>query len=409
MTVPSQVTSAPVHLADPAFRSDPYVLYRELRERAPVTRLSARGPWAVTGYAENRSFLRDPRLGAEEPPPLPGGPTDAHRYLRVREETRQLFSLFMLYRPTADHARLRRLIQPAFSPSRVIARRARIQDFTDEVLDRAVARGRLDVVNELGRPVALAIAMDLAGIPEAMRPEVAGQASELFHRLATRPAVRERGLLALTALAPRLRELIAEWQVRPPDDDNLLWSLEQARTQGALSEDEVIAHGVLLLLSGHLTTQHLTGNGVLALLRHPDQWDLLRARPQLIETAVDELIRYDSPGTMMQRTALDEIEAGDETIRRGDRVFLLLGAANRDPAVFADPDRLDITRSPNPHIGFGGGVHACPGAGLARLEAEVVIGSLVRRLPPPRLETEALEWEEASQVRGLVSLPILFG
>jgi pimeloyl-[acyl-carrier protein] synthase len=271
-----------------------------------------------------------------------------------------------------------------------------------------VARGRLDVVNELGRPVALAIAMDLAGIPEAMRPEVAGQASELFHRLATRPAVRERGLLALTALAPRLRELIAEWQVRPPDDDNLLWSLEQARTQGALSEDEVIAHGVLLLLSGHLTTQHLTGNGVLALLRHPDQWDLLRARPQLIETAVDELIRYDSPGTMMQRTALDEIEAADETIGRGDRVFLLLGAANRDPAVFADPDRLDITRSPNPHIGFGGGVHACPGAGLARLEAEVVIGSLVRRLPPPRLETEALEWEEASQVRGLVSLPILF-
>jgi cytochrome P450 len=312
----------------------------------------------------------------------------------------------MLYRPATDHARLRRLFQPAFTPSRVKARRARIQDLTDEALDRALARGRLDVVNDLGRPIALAIAMDLAGIPEAMRADVGALAPELFYRLEEGP-IRERGLLAMAVLAPRLRELITEWRVRPPGDGNLLWSLEQARQGGALSEDEVVAQGVLLLLAGHITSQHLIGNGVLALLRHPDQWERLRTGPQLMETAVDELLRYDSPSTMLRRRALDEIEAGGQTIRRGDEVALLVGAANRDPSVFADPDRLDVARSPNPHLAFGRGAHYCLGAAVARLEAEVIIGTLVRRVPSPRLESETLEWERTVLVRGLVSLPIL--
>jgi cytochrome P450 len=406
MTAPSNALNAWFDTADPAFHDDPYRAYRELRERAPVAWLPEPELWLVTGWEEVRSLMRDPRLAAEVPPDPPLSPGGSHPFLRTREEARRLFPLFMLYRPPADHGRLRQLFQPAFAPARVRERRARIQDLTDEALERAAGRGRLDVVQELGRPIALAIAMDLAGIPEAMRSAVGKMASELFYRLEFGPN-RERGLLAMAGLVPLLRRLIAEWRTRPPGDDNLLWRLEQARQEGAMSEDEVVAQGVLILLAGHATSQHLIGNGVLALLRHPDQWELLRERPELIQTAVEELVRYDGPARVADRMALDKVEVGGETIRRGDRVGLMVAAANRDPAAFRDPDRFDVTRSPNPHLGFGRGPHYCVGAALARLEAEVAIGTLVRRMPPPRLETESLEWEPSALVRGLTSLPLI--
>jgi cytochrome P450 len=176
-----------------------------------------------------------------------------------------------------------------------------------------------------------------------------------------------------------------------------------------MSEDELVSHGALLLFAGHINSQHLVGNGVLALLRNPDQWELLRSRPELIESAVEELLRYDSPAWMTPRLALTDFAIAGETIRRGEHIALLLGAAHRDPSIFVDPDKLDITRSPNPHLGFGHGAHYCLGAALGRLEARIMIGTLVQRVPRPRLDDAPLEWEDTMAIRGLKSLPILVG
>jgi pimeloyl-[acyl-carrier protein] synthase len=410
VTGPPAALRTDFDLADPAFRADPNAVYRALHERGPVSRASGRNAWVVTGYEEVRSLLRDPRTSAEVPPrppvPVVGG---QHRLVEAREEAHHLFGNFLLHRAPSDHQRLRRLVRPAFSAVQVPAYRGRLQQRTDDCLDGALARGRLDAVGELARPVALTIAADLMGIPEAMRPALGDLARDLvlYEDIPRMPFPRERGLMAMAALAPRIRELIAAWRARPPAQDNVLWALEQARGRGEVSEEEVVAHGAMMLFVSHLTSQHLTSNGVLALLRHPDQWELLRTQPELLETAVEELIRYDSPARVVPRTMVADVEIGGETLRRGDALLVLLGAANRDPAVFADPDRLDITRSPNPHLGFGHDAHYCLGAALATLEAQVVIGTLVRRCPPPRLETEALEWEETLALRGLTSLPIL--
>jgi cytochrome P450 len=397
--------------ADPAFRADPYAVYRELRERAPVTRLSAGQAWLVTGYEEVRTLLRDPRVGTATPPEPRATSPSASRFLRARQDAGRLFASFMYERPS-DHARLRPLLQPALSPSRVAVRRDRIQQLTDERMDEALARGTMDVVADLGRPLSRTVVLELLGVPPEMHAACGAAAGDLVYKVdnfTLSPARQERGLLAMVALASNLRDLISRWRAHPPAERSLLWELEQARARGEMSEEEVVGHGALLLLAGHVTTQHLVGNGVLALLRNPGQWELLRADPELIETAVEELLRYDTPSAAILREALADFAIAGETIRAGDRLALLLGAAHRDPAAFSDPDRLDITRSPNPHLGFGHGAHYCIGAALARLEARIMIGTLVRRIPMPRLAGDELEWEDTLAVRGLKSLPILLG
>jgi cytochrome P450 len=395
---------------DPAFRVDPDPFYRALREHSPVARLPDLGCWAVTGYDEVRSFVRDPRAVPKEPPAPRPKPQTQEPFLRAREEATWLFTRWMHRREPADHLRLRRLTRHAFTPDRVAERRARIQELTDDCIESALESGRVDVVKDLGRPVAITIAAELLGIPEAMRGAFGTGAGELAYHLelgVSRPQL-ERSIFAMASLASLVREIMPDGRDRPAGDD-LLSALERARARGELTEEEAVVHAVFFFFGGHVTAQHLIGNGVLALARHPDQWELLRAQPSLIQPAIEELVRYDPPAPVLQRIALADIELGGETIRSGDKVMLLLAAANRDPAVFDDPDRLDITRSPNPHLGFGQDAHYCLGAALARLEAEVAIGTLVRHFPPPRLETETLQWEDSFVIRGLTSLPILLG
>jgi cytochrome P450 len=364
--------------------------------------------WVISGHHEVRALLRDPRTGVHDVAP-PAVPEDAHGFLKRRAEVIRLFLLFLHHRRPADHQRLRRLVMPWFSPRRTAARRARIQELADAVLDRAEAGGRLDVIEDLGRPIAVTTMMDLLGIPDESRPAFGAWARELIHEVdvSPTPVARERSILAMAAMEPRLRDLLAQWRRDPPAEDNLLWALERARQSGALTEDEVVSQAAFVLFAGYATSQHLIGNGVLALVRHPDQWELLASRPELIESAVEEFIRYDSPTTVLRRRATDEIEIAGETIPRDAKLVLMLGAANRDPAVFADPDRLDITRSPNPHLGFGHDAHYCLGAALGRLNAQVAIGSLVRRMRLPRLESEELDWVDTRVIRGLETLPIL--
>jgi pimeloyl-[acyl-carrier protein] synthase len=407
------LTSSGVGLdpADPAFRADPYSFYRALREQGPAVLLADTRAWAVSGYEQVRTLLRDPRLRPQPLAPAVEAPPSDHLVLRAHQDAERLLASFMHHRARADHARLRRLVTPAFSPSRVEARRARIQSLTDKRIEDGLSRGRLDVVRDLGWPLSMTVIAEVVGVPERLLPAASKWARELVYRLKAVPTAveKERGRLAVVGLAGLVRELTSDGTPPGLADEGLLWALERARREGALSEEEVVAQCTVFLLVGHITTQHLVGNGVLALLRNPDQWELLRARPELIGTAVEELVRYDTPAPVLPCIASEDLEVAGETIRRGEAVLLLLSAAHRDPAVFADPDRLDITRSPNPHLGFGHGAHHCVGAALATLEARVAIGTLVRRVAAPRLETEALEWTDALPVRGLTSLPILMG
>jgi cytochrome P450 len=292
----------------------------------------------------------------------------------------------------------------------VAARRGRIQELTDERVDAALARGRLDVVRDLGRPIALTIAAELLGLPAEMHVPCGDRARDLIYRVdvfTVTPARWERGLMAMIGLAPLLRELLLHGRAHPPAEEGLLWALERARIRGEMTEDQVVGHGALLLMAGHITTQHLVGNGVLALLRNPEQWTKLCERPELIKSAVEELLRYDPPSAATTRVAREDITIAGETLRRGEPLALLFGAANRDPAIFHEPDVLDITRSPNPHLAFGYDAHHCIGAALARLEAEIMIGTLARRAPQLRLESGNLQWEDTLMVRGLRSLPTL--
>jgi pimeloyl-[acyl-carrier protein] synthase len=393
-----------------ALSSPPPESYRPLREETPVKWIPQYECWVVTGYQQIRYLLSDPRvaLSRQEEVSTRRRPAQPDLFA-AREEAKNLFLTFMHRREAADHGRLRSLARPAFSPRRVAALRDRIQQLADERIDEGLARGRIDAVNELARPVALTIAAELLGIPESMHGDVGASSDFKYYMDVVTPpdAMAERSFLAMMALAPRLRELVARWRSEPPARDNLLWALELARSRGEMSEEEVIGHGTVFLFAGHFTTQHLIGNAVLALLRHPDQWHLLRERPELIETAVDEFQRFDTPAAMVARTALADIELGEFTITARSRILLVLAAAHRDPAVFDEPDRLDISRSPNPHLGFGHGAHYCLGAALGKLETTIVIGTLARRVRDLRLESEELEWENLLSLRGLKALPVL--
>jgi hypothetical protein len=405
---------------DPEFQSDPYALYASLREQSPLARLAGMPHWVVTGHRQVQALLRDPRVAAyprSEPQaqrPTAGSEgglaTRQSGFRRARTDANRLFGCFMHDQRPDEHLRLRRLSRSAFSASRTEARRARIQQLTDDRIDEALARGRLDVVGDLGRPVALTVSAELLGLPSAMHAFCGRCARELIYRVdvfTTTGPRWERGMMAMIGLAARLRELLSEFRTRPPAEAGLLWALDQARGRGEMTEDQVVGHGAILLMAGHITTQHLVGNGVLALLRNPDQWELLRSRPELIESTVEELLRYDTPSAATSRFVREEITIEGETLRPGAQLALIFGAANRDPAAFPEPNRLDITRAPNQHLAFGHDAHFCIGAALARLEAGIVIGTLARRAPQLRLEGGTLEWEDTLMVRGLRSLPTL--
>jgi cytochrome P450 len=389
---------------DAAFVADPHPTYRAWRAQGPVVRLAERDTWAVIGHAQARSLLADPRVVAHRAhEPAATDVAFAHPLVRARADATQLFASFVHHRPPPDHARLRRLIAPAFSPRQVAARRMRAQELCEASVDAGLARGRMDVVGDLARPLALTVSGELLGIPAALHDELGALARDLARALEPfRPsaAARERGVLAMIALAERLRELLRDERL-----DGLLGSLQRAAARGEISEPEVVGHGALLLFAGHLTTQHLIGNGVLALLGAPDQWRRLCEQPELVEHAVEESLRFDPPSPVAPRRLLADVEVGRLTLRAGDPVWMLLAAANRDPAAFPAPDAFDLTRRPNPHLAFGHGAHRCVGAALARLEAQAAIGALARRVPAVRLAGEPT-WER-STLRGPATLEVI--
>ena len=392
------------HLLEPGYAGNPYALYQRLRAADPV-HWDERGSWVLTRYADVVAALRDPRLSAERfSLDVSGLPEEMQR--PVRALARQ-----MLFLDPPDHTRLRALAAKAFTPRMVEMMRFSIQRIVDDLLDAVEPAGSFNVISELAFPLPAIVIAQMLGVPPEDRLQFAHWTAALGALLdgALLSAMGlPEALVRVSALLDYFRQIIAERRSAPRDD--LLQALINAEEQGdTLSEDELLGNCILLLAAGHGTTIHLIGNGLLALLRHPDQLELLRHNPALIGPAVLELLRYDSPVQMTGREASTDLEIGGKRIYAGQHVMACLGAANRDPRQFPDPDRLDLQRAAGKQVAFGHGIHYCLGAPLGRLEAEIALSTLLHRFPALRLEGEAdtLTWMSSRIFRGLRALPVI--
>ncbi|MFJ3306942.1 cytochrome P450 [Streptomyces sp. NPDC086549] len=398
-TGPDEITAA---MLSPEFRRDPYPLYARMRRECPVHR-SPQGIWYLTRYADVEQALGDLRLS-----------NDRDRMTRafgardggLRDLSRLTARLGRVMSNTdpPEHARLRKLVNKAFTARRVEALRDRVQAVVDQLLDTAVAAGPvMDVIAALASPLPHSVVCELFGIPDADRDRV----KEWFRALGRITEDIDRAVEVVDQFEEYLMWLVAQRRGAPGDD--LISGLVATQGRGdRLTDSELLSTCFMLITAGDETTTHLIGNGTLALLRHPDQLARLRADPALIRPAVDEMVRYDSPTQTIVRVVADEVALGDRTLAAGDVVYLVLAAANRDPDRFEAPDRLDLTRPVTRHLGFGNGPHFCLGAPLARLETELAIGTIVRRLPDLRLDTDQLEWRPNPLQRRLTALPVTY-
>ena len=391
----------------PEVHEDPYPLYHRLRAEDPVHR-SDLGFWVLTRHADVLAVLRDPRMSRD--------PRRSERVelLRSSAELDELLASeeaapSMLFVDPPDHTRLRTLVNKAFTPAAVERLRPRVEAIVAGLLDRVAGAGAMDVVEDLAYPLPVTVICELFGVPEADHDRFRAWSRGLVRLLDPLVATDalEGALRARLALRGYLRELIADRRAHPIGD--LLTALIAAEDEGhQLSEDELVSMCVLLLVAGHETTVNLIANGLVALLRDPEALAGLKAEPGLAGSAVEELLRYDSPVQFTSRHALADLDLGGCRVRAGETVVAVLGAANRDPAQFPDPDRLDLARQPNRHVAFGGGIHFCLGAPLARMEARIAIPALLARLPSLELGPGPPTRRDTVTLRGLASLPVTF-
>jgi cytochrome P450 len=389
----------------PDFIRDPYPHYERLRTTDPM-HLTAFGAYVASRHAEVSLAMRDKRFGKDfvERTKRRYGPDI------MKEPVFRSMSHWMLQQDPPDHTRLRGLVVKAFTARRVEDMRPRIQEIVDQTLDRVAPQGHMDLIEDFAFRLPVTIICDMLGIPEEHR-EVFYTSSRDGGRLLDPVPLSKAEIEQANAgnlMAQMYFQQLFELRRKNPGDD-LTTQLVQAEEDGSkLSNEELTANIILLFGAGHETTVNLIGNGLLALHRNPDQLALLTANPELITNAIEEFLRYDSSVQLTGRVALEDIEElGGKRIPKGESVLCLLGSANRDPAVYPDrPDRLDITRPKIRPQSFGGGIHLCLGAQLARIEAEVAISTLLRRLPGLRLDNaETPEWRPTFVLRGLKNLP----
>ncbi|WP_242909210.1 cytochrome P450 family protein [Actinomadura terrae] len=386
--------------------ADPYPAYARLREEQPVCRVQLRDNvhcWVVSRYEDARSAFADPRLSRD---PRTAGPAwrEADRG-RPLEDGAGL-GVHLLTREPPDHDRLRRLVSATFTKARTEALRGRVQQVADSLIDAFAERGEAELVAEFAYPLPITVICEVLGIPAEDR--------NLFRQWTSNAVATESGDVDGRQSGVRppgeyLRALVAAKRRAPGDD--LVSALVADQREGRLSEDELLSMIFLLLIAGHENTAGLIGNGLLALLRSPEQLALLKERPELADAAVEEVLRYEGPMELAAwRWTTEPVEIGGTLIPSGEPVLIALAAAHRDPARFADPDRFDLARPDNAHLGFGHGRHHCLGAPLGRLEGAVALRTLVRRLPDlaPAVPPERLPRQPSSIVRALHELPIVF-
>jgi cytochrome P450 len=406
---PPALDGAPLEFnpLDPAFIADPYPFYRRLRETAPVFK-TPQGLWLITRYDDVTFALRDKRFGKDFVGAL------ERRYgnlARMQEPAVASLGRTMLVLDPPDHTRLRGLVTKAFTARRVADMRPRIKALVDAQLDRVIDSGGMDVMRDLAHRLPVIVICDMLGIPEEHRAPFLAGSNVSGRILEPVPMSREELDQANrnTQMAGVYFNQLCELRRREPRDD-LTTELVRAEEAGdKLSAEELQANIGLLFGAGHETTTNLIGNGLLALHRHRDQWERLKADPSLIPNAIEELLRYDSSVQMSGRVTMAEVEIGGVTLPPNESVLTLLGAANRDPAQYQDADKLDVGRPNVRPLSFGGGIHYCLGAQLARLEAELVFTALIERLPNIELpEKDTPAWRRSFTLRGLSRLPAVW-
>jgi cytochrome P450 len=403
------MNSPVLDFSDPVFLADPYPMLAALRNSAPVSRGVHAPPygsaWVVNGYTEVLTVLKDSRFSVE-PRNLSGGNRMGRWWM---PRTFRLITEGLLNKDDPDHYRLRNLVHKAFTPRLIEALQIHIEKLTDDLLDRLDTRNPIDLMQAFAVPLPLAVISHMLGVPvqdrlkfrRLMNGNFTGSTRLGFLRILGRTYSMYRLMGFLDSLLTLRR--------REPDE-GLITALVAAEQSGdALSSDECLAMLFLLLFAGHETTVNLIGSGMLALLDNPAQLRLLIERPVMAESAVEELLRYTNPVQFgASRIALEDLELGGVTIKKGSVVVAMLSSANRDETIFSDSERLDISRSPNRHLGFGLGIHFCLGAPLARMEGRIAFNKLLARFPAVRLAIprEHIRWRASPVFRGLHSLPV---
>ncbi|GGS75440.1 cytochrome P450 [Planobispora rosea] len=391
---------------NPEFVAHPYGVYAGLRRERPVSFFEPTGQWLIARHADVNALLRDRRLGrsylhlathAEF-----GRPDDPE----FQEPFWRVIRAGMLDVEPPVHTRLRRLVSKAFTPRMVEALRPKIAQIAGGLVDRFVERGGGDLIAEVAEPLPVTVIAEMLGVPEADRHLLRPWSADICGMYELNPSV-EAQHTAVRAASEFSDYLIGLARARRADPgDDLISALAQVTDEGdTLTEEELVGTCVLLLNAGHEATVNVTGNGWWSLFRNPAELERLRADHGLLPTAIEELMRWDTPLQMFERWVLEDISVGGVDIPRGSEVALLFGSANRDPEVFDDPDRLDVGRADNPHISFGAGIHFCLGAPLARIELAESFGALLRRAPKMELAAEP-EWGPGYIIRGLRSLEV---
>jgi cytochrome P450 len=393
---------------EPGFFEDPYAQYAELREHDPVHR-SPLEVWVLFRYDDIVGVLRDSSLSVQVDNATPTARMQMFAEQAPEERERGAHSILNVDPP--DHTRLRRLVSKAFTPKMVHELRPRIQALVDEALDTMAARGDADVIGDLAFPLPFTVISEMLGMPDGNRDEVRGWSHTLTKTLdpILSPEEVQAALTAADNMQAHVQDVLA-WKRDHPADD-LLTGLLAAEDEGdRLSEIELLDQVLLLYVAGHETTVNLIGNATLALLGHPDQLSQLRSDPELDGGAVEELLRYDSPVQFSRRITTADLEVDEKTVPAGTFMLTCLGSANHDEARWGPTaDELDITRpDAGQHMSFGNGIHHCLGSSLARTEAQIAIGTLVRRFPDLALAGEP-ERNGRVVLRGLESLPVTLG
>ena len=395
-------------MKDPAVRLDPYPAYADLRKMGRLLPTMF-GGFLVTRHADAFTVLRDARFSSN----ARHQPT----YEQFAEMARQvglgdlqdLFERVMLFADPPDHTRLRRLVSKAFTPRAVEDMRPRIAAIVDRLLDAVEGDGGAELVETLAFPLPVTVISEMLGVPAGDHSQLRAWTAEAVKALdpSDDMMVLFPAAEAIRAIRGYFHELVVERRKAPGDD--LLSALIAAEDEGDhLSHDELLDTAVLLFGAGHETTVNLISGGVLNLFRHPAELERLRDDPSLIGSAVEELLRFGPPVQFTDRRATADIELAGQLIERGTELVPLIAGANRDPDVFPEPDRLDISRADNRHLSFGGGIHLCLGAPLARIEGQEAIGRLVGRFPRLALEREDVEWKPTTTIRGPARLPLVW-
>ena len=397
-------------LLAPEILRNPYPYYALLREEAPVYWNSKFDTWVVTSYEAVVWTLRHQEYFSSEvflrdgnPPSPPISEEDFSKYKYNLDYMNNWF----IRRDRPDHLRMRKIVHPVFNPKYIDNRfRAMVQGIVQDLLKEFDPESdSMDVLKDFANAMPVLVIASWLGMPADDREFIRTLSRQLLSVDQETPDRHTRVHNAITTLNDYVNPLV-ERRVSEPSDD-LLSVLAIGEREGELSREEVLGNTLLLLIAGHQTTINLVGNGTMALMRNPEQWNMLKEDDTLLVRATEELLRYDSPVKRAPRIALEDIELAGQKIREGEKVMAIINAANRDPMVFENPEDLDITRYPNPHVAFGGGIHHCLGANLARLEGQEAFRALTRKFPPLRFATDPneLEYQDLLNIRGVVSLP----